>query len=84
MPILLIRRHFLLAHQAFKNHTGDRTHIPYLTQSEYRFLFEGISLAPKSVEKESVSCIKETVRSTEKSPTAYGDYRQTCMEQSFS
>jgi hypothetical protein len=43
MPILLIKRHFLLAHQAFKNHTGDRTLIPYLTESEYRFLFEGIS-----------------------------------------
>src|SRR5262245_25773818 len=42
MPILLIKRHFLLAHQAFKNHTGDRTLIPYLTESEYRFLFEGI------------------------------------------
>ena len=43
MPILFIRRHFLLAHQAFKNHTGDRTLIPYLTESEYRFVFEGIS-----------------------------------------
>ena len=43
MPILMIRRHFLLAHQAFKNHTKDRTLIPYLTDSEYRFLFEGIS-----------------------------------------
>jgi len=41
MPILMIRRHFLLAHQAFKNHRGDRTLIPYLTESEYRFLFEG-------------------------------------------
>jgi hypothetical protein len=43
MPILLIKRHFLMAHQAFKNHTGDRTLIPYLKESEYRFLFEGIS-----------------------------------------
>ena len=43
MPILLIKRHFLMAHQAFKNHTGDRTLIPYLNESEYRFLFEGIS-----------------------------------------
>jgi len=41
MPILLIKRHFLLAYQAFKNQTGDRTLIPYLTESEYRFLFEG-------------------------------------------
>jgi hypothetical protein len=44
MPILLTKRHFLLAHQAFKNHTGHRSLIPYLTESEYRFLFEGISL----------------------------------------
>jgi len=43
MPILMIRRHFLLAHQAFQNHKGDRTLIPYLTESEYRFLFEGVS-----------------------------------------
>ena len=43
MPILLIKRHFLLAHQAFKNHTGNRSLIPYLTESEYKFLFEGIS-----------------------------------------
>jgi hypothetical protein len=43
MPILMVRRHFLLAHQAFKKHTGERTLIPYLTESEYRFLFEGIS-----------------------------------------
>jgi hypothetical protein len=43
MPILLIKRHFLLAHNAFKNHTGDRTLIPYLSEPEYRFLFEGIS-----------------------------------------
>ena len=41
IPILLIPRHFILAHRAFKNHTGDRTLIPYLTESEYRFLFEG-------------------------------------------
>jgi hypothetical protein len=41
MPILLIKRHFLLAYQAFKNQTGDRTLIPYLTESECRFLFEG-------------------------------------------
>ena len=43
MPILMIKRHFLVAHQAFKNRTGDRKLIPYLTESEYRFLFEGIS-----------------------------------------
>ena len=43
MPILMIKRHFLLAHQAFKNRTGDRKLIPYLKESEYRFLFEGIS-----------------------------------------
>jgi hypothetical protein len=43
MPILLIKRHFLLAHQAFKNHTANRSLIPYLTESEYGFLFEGIS-----------------------------------------
>lgn len=43
MPILMIKRHFLLAHQAFKNRKGSRTLIPYLTESEYRFLFEGIS-----------------------------------------
>jgi hypothetical protein len=42
MPILMTRRHFLLAHQAFKNGTRDRKLIPYLTESEYRFLFEGI------------------------------------------
>ena len=42
MPILMIRRHFLVAHQAFKKHTGDRTLFPYLTESEYRFLFEGV------------------------------------------
>jgi hypothetical protein len=41
MPILLIRRHFLLAYQAFKIQAGDRTLVPYLTESEYRFLFEG-------------------------------------------
>jgi len=41
MSILLTLRHFLLAHRAFKNHKGDRTLIPYLTESEYRFLFEG-------------------------------------------
>jgi hypothetical protein len=41
MPILLPLRHFLLAHRAFKHHTGDRTLIRYLTESEYRFLFEG-------------------------------------------
>jgi hypothetical protein len=41
MPILLIKRHLLLAHQAFKNHTGYRGLIPYLTESEYRFLFQG-------------------------------------------
>ena len=34
MPILLTLQHFLLAHRAFKNHTGDRTLIPYLTESE--------------------------------------------------
>ena len=44
MPVLMIKRHFLLAHQAFKNRTGDRKLIPYLTETEYRFLFEGISL----------------------------------------
>ena len=43
MPILMIRRHFLAAHQAFRNRTGDRTLIPYLRESEYRFLFGGIS-----------------------------------------
>ena len=43
MPILMIKRHFLLAHQAFKNRTGNRKLIPYLTETEYRFLFEGIS-----------------------------------------
>jgi len=43
MPILMIRRHYLLAHEAFKNRTGNRRLIPYLTESEYRFLFEGIS-----------------------------------------
>jgi hypothetical protein len=43
MPILLTWRHFLLAHQAYKNHTGHRKLIPYLTESEYRFLFEGTS-----------------------------------------
>jgi hypothetical protein len=43
MPILMIRRHFLMAHRAFKNRTGHRKLIPYLKESEYRFLFEGIS-----------------------------------------
>jgi hypothetical protein len=43
MPILMIKRHYLMAHQAFKSRTGDRKLIPYLTESEYRFLFEGIS-----------------------------------------
>jgi hypothetical protein len=43
VPILLTKRHFLLAHQAFKNHTGHRKLIPYLTEPEYRFLFEGAS-----------------------------------------
>jgi hypothetical protein len=43
MPILMIKRHFLMAHQAFKNRTGNRKLIPYLTETEYRFLFEGIS-----------------------------------------
>ena len=43
MPILMIRRHYLLAHEAFKNRTGNRRLIPYLTESEYRFLFEEIS-----------------------------------------
>jgi len=43
MPILKIKRHFLMAHQAFKNGTGNRKLIPYLTETEYRFLFEGIS-----------------------------------------
>jgi hypothetical protein len=42
MPILMIKRHFLMAHQAFKNRTGNRKLIPYLTETEYRFLFEGI------------------------------------------
>jgi hypothetical protein len=37
MPILMIKRHFLMAHQAFKNGTGDRKLIPYLTEAEYRF-----------------------------------------------
>jgi len=41
MPILLTKQDFLLAHRAFKDHTGDRTLIPYLTESQYRFLFEG-------------------------------------------
>ena len=44
MPILMTMRHFLLAHQAFKKGTRDRKLIPYLTESEYQFLFEGISL----------------------------------------
>jgi hypothetical protein len=43
MPILMIKRHFLMAHQAFKKRMGNRKLIPYLTESEYRFLFEGIS-----------------------------------------
>ena len=43
MPILLIKRHFLLAHRAYKNHTGNRSLIPYLRESEYLFLFEGTS-----------------------------------------
>ena len=43
MPILMIKRHFLMAHQAFKNRTGNPKLIPYLTEAEYRFLFEGIS-----------------------------------------
>jgi hypothetical protein len=43
MPFLMIKRHFLMAHQAFKNRTGNRKLIPYLTEAEYRFLFEGIS-----------------------------------------
>jgi hypothetical protein len=43
MPIPFIKRHFLLAYQAFKNHTGHRELIPYLTEPEYRFVFEGIS-----------------------------------------
>jgi hypothetical protein len=43
MPILMIKRHFLMAHQAFKKRTGNRKLIPYLTETEYRFLFEGIS-----------------------------------------
>ena len=43
MPILMIKRHYLMAHQAFKNRTGNRKLIPYLTETEYRFLFEGIS-----------------------------------------
>ena len=43
MPILMIRRHFLLAHQAFQNQTGHRKLIPYLTEPEYRFLFQGAS-----------------------------------------
>ena len=42
MPILMIKRHYLMAQQAFKNHTGDRKLIPYLSEAEYRFLFEGI------------------------------------------
>ena len=42
MPILMTERHFLMAHQAFKNHSGNRKLIPYLTETEYRFLFEGI------------------------------------------
>jgi hypothetical protein len=42
-PILMIKRHFLMAHQAFKRRTGNRKLIPYLTETEYRFLFEGIS-----------------------------------------
>ena len=42
MPILMIKRHYLIAHQAIKNHTGDRKLIPYLSEAEYRFLFEGI------------------------------------------
>jgi hypothetical protein len=37
MPILMIKRHFLMAHQAIKNGTGDRKLIPYLTEAEYRF-----------------------------------------------
>jgi hypothetical protein len=47
MPILMIKRHFLLAHQAFKNGSGNRKLIPYLTETEYRFLFEGSS--PKMI-----------------------------------
>ena len=43
MPILMIKRHFLMAHQAFRNGTGNRKLILYLTETEYRFLFEGIS-----------------------------------------
>jgi hypothetical protein len=43
MLILMTKRHFLLAHQAFKNRTGNRKLIPYLTETEYRFLFEGTS-----------------------------------------
>lgn len=50
MPIMLTWRHFLLAHQAFKNRTSDRTLIPYLSEPEYRFLFEGIS--PHEVQKD--------------------------------
>ena len=46
MPILMIKRHFLMAHQAFKNRTGNRKLIPYLTETEYQFLFEGISPKP--------------------------------------
>jgi hypothetical protein len=56
MPILLTWRHFLLAHQAFKNHTGNRSLIPYLTESEYRFLFEGISPNKIAVVKECRQC----------------------------
>jgi hypothetical protein len=52
MPILMIKRHFLLAYQAFKNRTGSRSLIPYLTESEYGFLFEGIS--PRKAEIRSV------------------------------
>ena len=43
MSILMTKWHFLMAHQAFKNRTGNRKLIPYLTETEYRFLFEGIS-----------------------------------------
>jgi hypothetical protein len=53
MSVLMTKRHFLLAHKAFKNHTGDRTLIPYLTEPEYRFLFEGIS--PGGVPQAQVS-----------------------------
>jgi hypothetical protein len=56
MPILMIKRHFLLAHQAFKKHTGDRTLIPYLTDSEYRFLFEGISTSVPALGAQAGRC----------------------------